>query len=159
VYFTKISLDLNGLFRVQAMREVELQINTSYKKETCFSHFQICAIAVSAIEGLGIEFFVYFVEVIFLIVDLVHVGLLWLHHIAFSWCSLIYIYAEHIILVKFFHNTAESSKRIKPFNDCASHYSDSKFFCYNLPATSATEVFKPSTDAESHLGSIKKKIF
>ena len=51
VYFTKISLDLNGLFCVQTMREVELQINTSYKKETCFSHFQISAIAVSAIEG------------------------------------------------------------------------------------------------------------
>ena len=51
VYFTKISLDLNGFFRVQAMREVELQITTSYKKETCFSHFQISAIAVSAIEG------------------------------------------------------------------------------------------------------------
>jgi len=39
VYFTKISLDSNGFFRVQAMREVELQIHTSYKKETCFSHF------------------------------------------------------------------------------------------------------------------------
>jgi len=51
VYFTKISLDLNGLFRVQAMREVELQINTSYKKETCFSDFQISATAVRAIEG------------------------------------------------------------------------------------------------------------
>jgi len=51
VYFTKISLDLNGLFRVQAMREAEVQINISYKKETCFSHFQISAIAVSAIKG------------------------------------------------------------------------------------------------------------
>ena len=47
------SLDLNGFFRMQAMREVELQINTSHKKETCFSHFQISAIAVSAIEGLS----------------------------------------------------------------------------------------------------------
>ena len=51
MYVTKISFDLNGFFRVQAMREVELQINTTYKKETCFSHFQINAIAVSAIEG------------------------------------------------------------------------------------------------------------
>jgi len=41
-------------------------------------------------------------------------------------------------------------------NDYASHYSGSRFFCYNLPAASATEVFKPSTDAESLLGSIKK---
>ena len=33
------------------------------------------------------------------------------------------------------------------------------FFCYNSPVASATEVFKPSTDAESLLGSIKKKFF
>jgi len=124
VYFTKISLDLNGLFRVQALLEVELQINTSDKKETCFSHFQISAIAVSAIEGHSyfpaLSFFVYFVEVIFLIVDLVHVGLLCLHYFAFAWCSLIYFCAEQIILVKFFHNTAESSKRINLFG-CTEH--------------------------------------
>ena len=90
MYFTKISLDLNGLFHVQAMHEVELQINTSYKNETCVFHFQISAVAVSAIEGhsyFSALSFVYFVEVIFLIVDLVHVGLLWLHQIAFAWCS------------------------------------------------------------------------
>ena len=49
---------------------------------------------------------------IFLIVDLGHTGLLCLHHIAFDWCSLIYFYAEQISLVKFFLNTAESSKCI-----------------------------------------------
>ena len=30
----------------------------------------------------------------------------------------------------------------------------SRFFCYNSPAAVAREVFKPSTDAESLLGSI-----
>ena len=30
----------------------------------------------------------------------------------------------------------------------------SRFFCYNSPAAAAREVFKPSTDAESLLGSI-----
>jgi len=58
--------------------------------------------------------------VIFLIVDLVQAGLLWLHHIAFAWCSLIYFYAEQIILVNFFHNTAESSKRTNLFG-CTEH--------------------------------------
>jgi len=58
--------------------------------------------------------------VIFRIVDLIHAGLLWLHHIEFAWCSLIYFYAEQIILVKFFHNTAESSKRISLFG-CTEH--------------------------------------
>jgi len=58
--------------------------------------------------------------VIFLIVDLVHVGLLWLYHIAFAWCSLIYFHAEQIFLVKFFHNTAESLKRINLFG-CTKH--------------------------------------
>ena len=52
---------------------------------------------------------------IFLIVDLVHVGLLCLHHIAFAWRPLIDFYAEQIILVKVFHNTVESSKRINVF--------------------------------------------
>ena len=88
---------------MQAKREVELQINTSYKKETCFSHFQISAIAVSAIEGhsyfSALSFFFFFIEVIFLIVDLVHAGLLCWHHFAFAWYSLIYFYAEQIILV------------------------------------------------------------
>ena len=67
-----------------------------------------------------IEFFVYFVEVIFLIVDLDHAGRLCLHHIAFAWWSLIYFYAEQVILVKFFLNTAESSKRINVFG-CTEH--------------------------------------
>ena len=35
---------------MQALREIEVQINTSCKKEI-FYHFQINAIAVSAIEG------------------------------------------------------------------------------------------------------------
>jgi len=48
---------------------------------------------------------------------------------------------------------------LKPFNDRARHPSGARFFCYNSPAASATEVFKPSTDAESLLGSIKKNIF
>ena len=67
-----------------------------------------------------IEFFVYFVEVIFLIVDLDHAGRLCLHHIAFAWWSLIYFYVEQVILVKFFLNTAESSKRINRFG-CTEH--------------------------------------
>ena len=50
VRLTKISLNLNGVFRVQALREIEVQINTSCEKEI-FHHFQISAIAVSAIEG------------------------------------------------------------------------------------------------------------
>ena len=83
---TKISLNLNGVFRVQAPREIEVQINTSCEKEI-FYHFQISAIAVSAIEGHSyfstLSFF-YFVEVIILIVDLDHAGRLCLHHIAFA---------------------------------------------------------------------------
>ena len=67
-----------------------------------------------------IEFFVYFVEVIFLIVDLDHADRLWLHHIAFAWWSLNYFYPEQVILVKFFLNTAESSKRINLFG-CTEH--------------------------------------
>ena len=51
VFYQEIFFDFNGLFHVQAMREDELQIDKSYKKETHFSHFQISAIAVSAIEG------------------------------------------------------------------------------------------------------------
>ena len=43
-------LNLNGVFRVQALREIEVQINTSCEKEI-FYHFQISATAVSAIEG------------------------------------------------------------------------------------------------------------
>jgi len=35
---------------VQALREIEVQMNTSCEKEI-FYHFQISAIAVSAIEG------------------------------------------------------------------------------------------------------------
>jgi len=40
--------------------------------------------------------------------------------VAFAWCSLMYFYAEQIILVKFFHNTAELSKCINLF-DCTEH--------------------------------------
>jgi len=58
--------------------------------------------------------------VIFLIVDLDHAGRLCLHHIGFAWWSLIYFYAEQDILVKFFLNTAESSKRINLFG-CTEH--------------------------------------
>ena len=46
-----------------------------------------------------------------------------------------------------------------PFNDRASHYSATCIFGYNSAPAAAREVFKPSTDAESLLGSIKKKIF
>ena len=46
-----------------------------------------------------------------------------------------------------------------PFNDHRSQLNGSRFFCYNSPAAAAREVFKPSTDAESRLGSIQKKIF
>jgi len=49
--------------------------------------------------------------------------------------------------------------RKKPFNDHRSQLIGSRFFCYNSPAAAAKEVFKPSTNAESLLGSIKKKIF
>ena len=66
-----------------------------------------------------IEFFVYFVEVIFLIVDLDHAGRLCLH-IAFAWWPLICFYAQQFILVEFFLNTAESSKRINLFG-CTEH--------------------------------------
>ena len=62
----------------------------------------------------------YFVEVIFLIVDLDHTIRLCLHHMAFAWWSLIYFYAEQVILVKFFLNTAETSKRINLFG-CTDH--------------------------------------
>jgi len=41
-----------------------------------------------------------------------------------------------------------------PFNDHRSQLIGSRFFCYNSPAAAAREVFKPSTDAESLLGSI-----
>ena len=44
-------------------------------------------------------------------------------------------------------------------NDHRSQLIGSRFFCYNSPAAAAREVFKPSTDAESLLGSIKKKFF
>jgi len=47
----------------------------------------------------------------------------------------------------------------QPFNDHRSQLIGSRFFCYNSPAAAAREVFKPSTDAESLLGSIKKKKF
>ena len=47
----------------------------------------------------------------------------------------------------------------QPFNDRAGHYSGSCIFCYNSAPAAAREVFKPSTDAESLLGSIKKKHF
>ena len=46
-----------------------------------------------------------------------------------------------------------------PFNDHQNHYNGSCFFCYNLPDANAREVFKPTTDAGSLLGSIKKKNF
>ena len=36
---------------MEALREIEVQINTSYKKEKYFYHFQISTIAVSAIAG------------------------------------------------------------------------------------------------------------
>ena len=42
----------------------------------------------------------------------------------------------------------------KRFNDHRSQLIGSRFFCYNSPAAAAREVFKPSTDAESLLGSI-----
>ena len=42
----------------------------------------------------------------------------------------------------------------EPFNDHRSQLIGSRFFCYNSPAAAAREVFKPSTDAESLLGSI-----
>ena len=48
---------------------------------------------------------------------------------------------------------------INPFNDRASHYSGSCIFGYNSAPAAAREVFKPSTYAESLLGSIKKNIF
>ena len=48
---------------------------------------------------------------------------------------------------------------LNPFNDRASHYSATHIFGYNSAPAAAREVFKPSTDAESLLGSIKKKIF
>ena len=47
-------------------------------------------------------------------------------------------------------------KFLQPFNDHRSQLIGSRFFCYNSPAAAAREVFKPSTDAESLLGSIKK---
>jgi len=76
----------------------------------------ICRLAYSkAYMAIFVEFFVCYVEVIFLIVDRVHAGLLCLHHIAFAWFSLIYFCAEQIILVKCFFNTSESSKRINQF--------------------------------------------
>jgi len=46
-----------------------------------------------------------------------------------------------------------------PFNDRASHYSATCIFGYNSAPAAASEVFKPSTDAESLLGSIKKTFF
>ena len=44
-------------------------------------------------------------------------------------------------------------------NDHRSQLIGSRFFCHNSPAAAAREVFKPSTDAESLLGSIKKNFF
>ena len=46
-----------------------------------------------------------------------------------------------------------------PFNDRASHYSATCIFGYNSAPAAAREVFKPSTDAESLLVSIKKTFF
>jgi len=47
----------------------------------------------------------------------------------------------------------------EPFTAHQSHYSGSRLFGYNLPATIARELFKPSTDAGRLLGSILKKNF
>ena len=44
---------------------------------------------------------------------------------------------------------------LKPFNDHAGHYNGPCFFGYNSPAATARELFKPSTDVTSLLGSIK----
>ena len=52
-----------------------------------------------------------------------------------------------------------TKSHIPPFNDHRSQLIGSRFFCYNSPAAAAREVFKPSTDAESLLGSIKKNFF
>ena len=91
-----------------------------WKGNTFFSFLNQCNCNRRKFRFFGIDFFVYFVEVIFLIVDRVHAGRLYFHHIAFAWCSLIYFYAEQIILVNFFHNTAESSKRMNIFG-CTEH--------------------------------------
>jgi len=48
---------------------------------------------------------------------------------------------------------------LKPFSNHQSHYNGSGFFCYNSQAATAREMFDPSTDAESLLGSTKKNIF
>jgi len=45
---------------------------------------------------------------------------------------------------------------LKPFNDRASQKIGARFFGYNSLAAIARELFKPSTDAASLLGSIKK---
>jgi len=82
-------------------------------------------VQLQSVQSKGIHIFqywvfVYFVEVIFLIVDLDHAGRVCLHHIAFAWWSLIYFYAEQVISVKFFLNTSESSQRINLFG-CTEH--------------------------------------
>jgi len=46
-----------------------------------------------------------------------------------------------------------------PFNAHAGHLSGRDFFGHNSPAAAAREVFKPSKDAASLLGSIKKFFF
>jgi len=49
-------------------------------------------------------------------------------------------------------------KTLEPLNAHASHLNGRHFFGHNTPAAAAREVFKPSTDAESLLGSIKKNV-
>jgi len=57
-------------------------------------------------------------------------------------------------------NTKMSKKAVSTVdNDRASHYSGRCIFGYNSAPAAATEVLKPSTDAESLLGSIKKMFF
>ena len=48
---------------------------------------------------------------------------------------------------------------LQPFNDRASHFSGSCIFGYNSAPAAAREVFKPSTDSASLVGSSQKKIF
>jgi len=48
---------------------------------------------------------------------------------------------------------------LKPFKDRARQYIGACFFSYNSPVAIARELFKPSTDAASLLGSIKRKFF
>ena len=54
---------------------------------------------------------------------------------------------------------AKRMRRPMHFNKHRSQLIGSSFFCYNSPAAAAREVFKPSTDAKSLLGSIKKNFF